>query len=147
MDKLIKDDMSCHMMRGTITNEETGETWEIEHFLYSNEARISATAMIEKVEDFTHPDNSMQISVDCHALDSLGNVFALNMQFTPETVEKRDELLQDFTIGRILYVEGGYTAMKDEAVTIYDADYQPLAGELKKFAGEAFRVNFGKQEG
>lgn len=143
----MKEDMSRHVISGTITNEDTGEAFEVEHFLYSNYAKISATVRIARVEDYTHPDGSMQISVDCLALDSIGFVFELNLQFTPQTVEKRDELLQDLTAGRLFFVEGGYTVQKDVAVTIYDAEYQALAGELEKIASEAFRVNSGELKG
>ena len=91
------DDMSRFMLRGTITSMDTDETHEVEHFLFPIEARISAIVRVEKVESYIHEDDSMQISVDCQALDSIADVFDLNMNFTPETTEKMEEILRDIS--------------------------------------------------
>src|SRR6266581_6355418 len=141
------EDMSRFMTRGTITNMESGEAYEVEHFLFPNDAKISATVRIEKVESYIHEDDSMQISVDCEALDSIGFVFKLNMQYTPETTEKMEEILRDLAVGRVFFVEGGYTLLKEEvAITIHDADYHPVDGEHTIIVEEALRVNSGRSD-
>ena len=144
----MDDDMSRFMLRGTITNMETGEEHETEHFLFPNDARISAIVRVEKVESYIHEDDSMQISVDCQALDSIADVFDLNMNFTPETTEKKEEILRDLVDGRMFVVEGEYTVLREEgAITIHDAEYHPVDSELARIAEEAFRVNSGGLDG
>ena len=137
----MQDDMSRYLIRGTITNMETGEDNDCEHFMYSNDAKIGATVQIIKLKHYIHPDDSMQISVICHALDSLGYTFNLSLEFNPETLDMLYGILGDLTENLVLYAEGVYTVGQGGAITIYDADYYPLDQDIELVAREAFRVN------
>lgn len=144
----MHDEMECFMIRGMITNQETSEDHEVEHFLFPNDARLSAIVRVVKVESYVYENDSMEISADCQALSSYGSVFKLAMMFFPETVEQKDKILRDLEVGRVLFSEGGYSVLLDEAaITIYDADYRPLEEELAGFTAEAFRVNSGESKG
>lgn len=125
---------------GEITNMETGETWDVEHFLLPNDARISAMVRIEQAVSYVHEDGSMQIVVACMALDSIGGVFPLALNFTPKSVTLRDEIVADLQPDRLFYVSGEFTTGGDE-ILVHDPEYHPVETELVANTLEAFRVN------
>ncbi len=142
----MAEEMERCMTRGTITNMETGEAWDVEHFLFSNDARISAIVRIEQVNSYIHENDSMQISADCLALDCIGAVFPMLLNFTPESVELRDGILADLQPDLLFHISGAYTAGTGD-ITVHDAEYRPLEEELVTYAKEAFRVNSGESDG
>jgi len=96
------------------------------------------------VNDYVHPDSSMQVSVDGLGLDCVGGVFQVNLEYTPRTVEERDKLLQDLKVRRILSMKGRY-GMTDGEVTIYDAVYRSVEPyDSEEELQEVFRIN-GKE--
>jgi hypothetical protein len=106
--------MNDNIIRGTITNTESGESWEREHYLLETGFELTTIVKITQVDSYVHEDDSFQVSVDCLALDSVGSVFSLNMDFTPESLGERDRLLQDFKLGYLFLVKGEYGVIKDE---------------------------------
>lgn len=142
----MRKEMEHFILRGTISNMETGESSEVEHFLFPNEARISAIVQVKKVESYVHPDDSMQVSVSCQALDCIGGVFPMLLNFTPETVELQDGILAGLQPDLLFNISGEYTAGSGD-IEVHNAEYRPLEEELAEFAAEAFRVNSGKSEG
>lgn len=134
--------MDSFILRGEIINCETGESTALEHFLFPNEARISAIARIEGIASHVHEDNSLQVSAECKALCSQGSVFELTMEFFPETAGMQEEIVRDLVVGQLFFVAGCYCVLPNErAITIYDADYRPLEIKLAGSASAAFQVN------
>lgn len=126
----------------TCTNMNTGKSIESDFLLFPNEAKICAIVRVEKVRHYFHGDNSIQIIIDCLALDSLGNVFALDMQLNPESVEEMGAILEDLEEGQLYSIEGRLCVLQEEAsITIYGAEYDPIFGVLAKNAAAVFRAN------
>jgi len=50
-------------------------------------AELSTIVRVLKVESYEIPEDvSVQISLNCQALDSIGNVFNMGVDFTPKAV-------------------------------------------------------------
>lgn len=81
--------------------------------------------------------------MDCLALDSIGSVFKLTLNFTPDDKDemlKIETYLSKFTY---LYVEGDYTiSQNDLDIIIHDPKYSALPHDLSEYeVEEAFRKN------
>ena len=136
------------IIEGTIQNMETGEISNVRHYLFSTDFEFCTIAKIEHVESFKLPDNSFQISIDCSGLDSIGQVFQLEMNFSPESVEAKDRILEDLKVDSIFIVKGTYTITKDVIlhITLHDPYYEPVYPQsFEDEIREVFRVNGGKR--
>ena len=137
--------MSCNIVQGNIRNMETGEEWGGEHYMLCTGFEFTTIARITHVESYMHPDDSIQICVDCLGLDSLGGVFDLSLEFGPDSMEQKKKLLKDLQIDAIFIVKGIYGIPKGDSPTLYDPQYRPVEPEFSETeAREAFRVN-GKE--
>ncbi|MCL4536211.1 MAG: hypothetical protein M1610_01245 [Nitrospirae bacterium] len=135
------------IIEGTVKNMETGEISNVRHYLFSTDLEFFTIAKIEHVESFKLPDNSFQISVDCSGLDSIGQVFKLDLDFTPESVEAKDRLLNDLKVDSVFIVKGTYTITQNAIphIILHDPYYEPVYPQsFEEEIREVFRVN-GKE--
>lgn len=144
-DKNEENRMTGSTIKGIITNMDTGESLEVEHFLFPNNAVLSAIAKVGKVASYVHEDDSMQIDVDCLALDSIGNVFPLSLNYTPEAVMLRDAILEDMQPDCLIYISGEFTA-GCSPICVHDAEYRAVEPKVAEVARECFRVNAIKSQ-
>ncbi len=95
MKENLREKFKGGIIEGTIKNMETGEISNVRHYLFVTDLELFAIAKIEHIESFELPDNSFQILVDCSGLDSIGQVFQLDLNFTPDFAETRNRILED----------------------------------------------------
>jgi hypothetical protein len=95
---------------------------------------LAAIVKITQVNSYIHPNQSLQVSVDCLALDSLGFVFQLNMNFTPDLIEARDQLLRDLRVDSLVIVKGQYTVIEDSPpfIMLHDPAYRAVPPEISE---------------
>jgi len=135
------------MIKGTIKNTETGEISDVEHYLFTSGLKITAIAKIINVNSYEHPGNSKpfspyQISVNCQALDAVGSIFALNLQFTPDSAGERDKILEEIKEGHIFLLRGEYCITTNSPLTIYEPKYNPLPPDFsEEEIGKTFLMN------
>jgi hypothetical protein len=131
------------IIEGTIQNMETGEISNVRHYLFCTDLEFFTIAKIERVDSFKLPDNSCQISVDCSGLDSIGQVFKLDLNFFPESVETKDRLLEDLKVDSIFVVRGAYGIIDNPPlITLTDPRYEPVySRSLENEIREVFKVN------
>jgi hypothetical protein len=87
---------------------------------------LEAIVEIMNVDSYVHPDNSLQISIDGKALDSVMSVFDMNMDFSPETIEQRDRLHNDLRVDSIHLIKGEYGAADDIGIMMFNPSYQSV---------------------
>jgi hypothetical protein len=128
---------------GKIEDLNTGEISEFNHYLLSTGLRIKTIVKIINSQSFNHPDNSLQVYVDCFALDSIGSVFKLTLNFTPDNQNKLNKIAADLKQSLYLYVDGEYTISQDDYdITIHDPNYSSLPYALSENdVEEAFNRN------
>jgi len=119
--------MSGKFMKGQMVNESTGETFAIEHYLYPIDLRMWSIIRVSEINSFHHPDNSFQVSVRCEALDSVGAVFEMNIEFFPDNAAEKDRIVEDIKTGEIYRVEGRY-GIFEKGVGIYEPTIKPITG-------------------
>jgi hypothetical protein len=128
---------------------ETGEISNVRHYLFCTDFEFFTIAKIEHVESFKLPDNSFQISVDCSGLDSIGQVFKLGLDFTPDSVEIKNRILEELKVDSIFIVKGAYTITKDinpTHISLHDPYYEPVYPQsFEDEIREVFRVNGGER--
>jgi len=85
----------------------------------------------------------MQISLDCQALDTIGNVFNLGVDFTPKAVSERDQILRDLKVDSILLMHGRYLSIEDGRMTLTGPEYRPVDPAIasEDQIREVFRLN------
>lgn len=131
---------SFKIVQGQITEEETGETTSRDHYLFCSDFKMSSIVKILKVSSFVHPDDSLQISVDCQAIDTVGGVFELGLEFAPSSIEQRDEIIKDLKVDSLFEVIGGYLTA-EKSIWLSDPQYQAINPELEDELREVFRIN------
>ena len=137
--------MTDNIIKGKITNMETGDVFFGDHYMFFPGFKMTTIVKIMNVDNFVRPDDSMQVSVDCLGLDSVGGVFELCLDYNPDSTEKRDQLLQDLTVDSVYLVKVEYGIYDDAPLTISGADYRPVEPDFsEEDVREAFRIN-GKE--
>lgn len=132
--------MMLGTVKGVVTDMETGESFEGEHLMFCYDAEMNSIVRIEHVDNYTYPDNSMEVSIDCLALDCVGFVFDMSLNFTPTSESERSRILNDLKVGSVFLISGRYGRPVD-VLTVYDPQYKPPAPDLEKDVQEVFRVN------
>jgi len=132
------------IITGKIENVETGKTTDIYHYLLHTGFNINTIIKINYIECYSHPDNSKQICIDCNALDSIGNVFAICIDYSPKDDDEMTKIVNDFKQYSFYYIEGEFTVTKDNPpiITIHSPKYSPLPEEfLEVDIEKAFIMN------
>ena len=130
------------IMTGTITDEETGEESFLQFYPLFLGLKLTTVVRIFHVDSYVHPDGSMQVSVDCEALDSVGMVYKANMDFTPDSESERDTLLEDMKVDAVFMVEGSYGIMLEEkSVGFNNPSYGPVNPGILDEIRRAFSFN------
>ncbi len=136
--------MNDKIIKGTIKNTETEEVLDVLHYLFCGGFELNTIVQIQHIESYHHSDNSIQICVDCLAMDSYGGVFGLNLEFVPENNDIKNKILSDITPCAILCVRGEYSMMSlpEGSITLYYPQYSQLPPDLSiDEIKEAFRFN------
>lgn len=121
---------------------ETGEAKCEEFCFFPNGAELTTIVLVEHVNDYHHPDNTYQVSIECLALDSLGSVFCLDLEYFPNSVTVKDNLLADMAEGEIYVVNGGYAVIQNEAaITLYEPSYKAVEMENEDEIRQVFKTN------
>ena len=110
--------MIDNLIQGTITNTETGESWEREHYLLDTGFELTTIVKITQIDSYVFENDSLQVSVDGLALDSAGFVFKILLEYNPESLGERDQLLQDLKLDSIFMVKGEYGVVEDTPPSI-----------------------------
>ena len=114
-------------MKGQMVNESTGEIFDIEHYLYPMDLRMWSIIKVTEVASFHHPDNSFQVSISCEALDSVGAVFEMSINYFPDNAVEKDRIVEDIKTGEIYRVEGRY-GIFGNGVSIFEPNIKPMTG-------------------
>ena len=101
--------------------------------------RVESTDFMTDIDD----PNSTKIVVNCKALDSIGYVYDLGLEFITDTIEHRDQIVTDMKMGAIFIVKGRYSICQSELIIdIQDPEYLPLPPDLdEQEVREVFKVN------
>jgi hypothetical protein len=133
------------VLTGTITNEETGENWNVEFRLFFTDVELTSIVKVGSVRlkiDRDDPDPT-EVFVTCKALDSIGLVFELSLEFIPENDERQNKVIADMKTGAIFLVKGRYNIFPGElTIKIVNTEYLPLSSDLDEDeVREVFRMN------
>jgi len=126
--------MPDNIIQGTITDQETGESFEVDHYLLPTDSELTAIVKITQINSYIHPNQSFQVNLDCLALDSFGFVFQLNINFTPDLIEERDQLLRDLRLDSLWIVKGKYSVGEKPPpfILLHDPAYQAIPPEISE---------------
>jgi hypothetical protein len=134
--------MNDKIITGVIENMDTGEKTEIENYFFFPNYELISIVLVKNVECYDLPDSSIQVDVDCKALDSIGMVFDLNMTFIRETSMEKTSLLFDMDINSVHLVSGHYSVINKESIVLHDPEYRSVEPDFKdEDVRGAFRIN------
>lgn len=136
--------MNDNIFQGAITNTETGESWEREHYLLDTGFELTTIVKITQLDSYVHEDGSFQVSIDGQALDSTGFVFSINMDFNPECLGERDQLLRDLRPDALFIVKGEYGVVGDTPpfIVLHHPFYRAVEPEFsEEEVNQAFKIN------
>ena len=110
---------------GTITCQETGATKPLQHYLYPSEARMSSIVRVIHAELHEHKTDSapFQIAVSALAMDSIGSVFDLALDFRVQSEEIARETIDDMFPGALHVVNGEFTCLEGGYWTLHNPEY------------------------
>lgn len=131
-----------------VENVETGEIHEDPPFYYFPTGfELNTFVKIENIRSYPFTfDNSeaRQICIEALALDGIGFVFKLSIDFMPVSIEEEKAILSEITVGAILEFHGCYSISSNEkgGIALYNPTYGPLPPEYSvSEVEEVFRVN------
>ncbi len=139
--------MKDKIITGTITNKETGEVHDmVPFYFFTHGGELSTIVKILSVKSTFNEktDPAIQVNVDCLALDSMGNVFKLNLYFLPECLDDEKKIVTEITEDKIMTATGRYSISRDDKspVMLIDPQYSLLPPEYSlKEVEEVFRIN------
>lgn len=136
--------MNDKMITGVIENTETGEKTEMEHYLFFPGYGLTAIVLVKSVECYgPYTEGFTQIDVTCKALDSMGNVYDLNITFHLNNFEDKTKYLFDFKENSVHLVCGQYGILDNEPpMVLLDPEYRSVEPDFKEDeVREAFRIN------
>jgi hypothetical protein len=100
---------------------------------FSKAIELTTFVQIVKMSSYVHPNDSMQITCDCDALDGFGKKLKLEwvFQFESGQVDDRNKILSDMTVGSIFFIKGPF-CMNDEdgSITFFEHLYSTLPPEF-----------------
>lgn len=130
------------IITGTITETESGESWNVEFKPFLTDNALTAIIKVEDIEIITASD-ATQVCVECKALDSIGFVYNLGMEFMPETDERKEKIISDMKAGAIFLVKGRYCiSLSEMVINMINPEYLPLPREMdEQEVQEVFKVN------
>ncbi len=132
---------------GTITCQETGATKPLQHYLYPSEARMSSIVRVIHAELHEHKTDSapFQIAVSALAMDSIGSVFDLALDFRVQSEEIARETIDDMFPGALHVVNGEFTCLEGGYWTLHNPEYDFVDEDKRKGLNRAFVENHEKQ--
>ena len=113
-----------------IQRGETDNTNHFEHCMLMPTATMASFIKIKTVRSYVHPDASLQVCIDCLALNYEVDVFELDINYTPHSIMLRDQLLKEFQQGGLMHVQGTYSIDYDDAgvtFTLHNPAYHSVA--------------------
>lgn len=111
---------------------ETDNTNHFEHCMLMPTATMASFIKIKTVRSYVHPDASLQVCIDCLALNYEADVFELEINYTPHSIIIRDQLLKEFHQGGLMHVQGSYSIDDDDSgvtFTLHDPEYHSVAAD------------------
>jgi FtsZ family, C-terminal domain len=135
------------IITGTITCQKTGTTSDIQHYLFRNDASMKSIVRVIHAEVYKHEDDfePFQISVDTLALDAIGSVFELNLEFRKESREAAEAILNDMQPNGLYSVSGDYTYADGTIWALQNPEYLAIQAEEKDELYRVFQDNYQKQ--
>lgn len=127
------------LVTGTITNTETGETKAVEYYPFIYDAEMMCIVKVLNVAPHVFETN-MEVNIDCLALGTYGHAFELSLVFNPETTDEMNSIVNDFIVGSLYSVKGGFSIGKD-FVMIFEPEYRPVEQDIYEDAETAFEIN------
>ena len=132
---------------GSITCKDTGAITQVQHYLCSTNATMSSIVRVIHAELFEHKESSepYQIAVQSLAMDSIGSVYELELQF--RVVSRRDatQILDDMFPGALLKVNGQFTCLEGSDWSIHNPEYSQVDLVESAQLRRAFVENYQKQ--
>ncbi|MCG6537828.1 MAG: hypothetical protein L7F78_24695, partial [Syntrophales bacterium LBB04] len=139
--------MTKELVYGRIQNMETGEIKEVEYCPFYAEFEVTTLVKVEKVESFSFPGGSIQVSADCHGLESIGGVYDVSLEFPPQSIQEREKIVGDLKPASYFLVKGQYSIPKGGPLCIFDPQYRPIEPAFSEDEiREVFRVNSRNHE-
>jgi len=135
------------IITGTITNKETGEVHDmVPFYFFTHGGELNTIVKILSVKSTfkEKTDPAIQVDVDCLALDSMGNVFKLNLYFLPECLDDEKKIVAEIKEGEIMTATGRYSVSTDGkgGVMLIDPRYSPLPPQYSlEEVEEVIRIN------
>jgi hypothetical protein len=133
------------ILTGRLTEMESGESWNVEFRPFLTDVVLMAIVQVASTEMMPNIDdpNVTKIVVNCQALDSIGYVYELGLEFMTDTIEQRDQIVADMKIGAIFVVKGRYSICQGACIIdLQDPEYLPLPPSLdEQEVREIFKVN------
>jgi hypothetical protein len=139
---MSKEDEIVH---GKMTNLESGEEWNVQFKFHLNDAELHAIVKVEDAEIMTSSEDpdQKQVVVNCKALDAIGLVYGLSLDFSSGTNEEMEKINADMQKDAIFLVKGRYSILGEDIIAILlDPTYLTLPpGFDDQELREVFRVN------
>ncbi|WP_144400101.1 hypothetical protein [Geobacter pickeringii] len=126
----------------SIINLDTGQ--ESQFKLFPNESSLTCFVKlmdIEVIELVDLPDDYCEIVATGTAMDSVGHIFKVQLQYSPETAAEKDQILAAVQAGRFYWASGQFSYVAEEGMLMYDARCRELSDEEAAGVIHVFNIN------
>ena len=112
--------------------------------IFCDRFTLSAYKLVTDIGCKDRLEDSYWLVATCHATDSYGFVYPLELNFLPLTKEKHDTLVKRLEINSIPHVEGQYlmSTSAEKPTSLYEPIIKPLPDDfVEEEIWEVFRDN------
>ena len=135
-----------YTLRGTIVNCATGETSEVEHYLYPAGSKIEVVGYImhAEISELGDASEPFQVDVGTLVLDSIGGVFDAGLLYLFKSREEAERLVSDLEPDSIFVLAGPFSLAEDGSVIIFHPKYVPVPHREHEHIRRAILLNYNQ---
>ena len=131
------------LLTGKLENMETGEEWNFEFVPYFSDMELLTIVKVISAESYEDTDEKRFVDVDCHAMDSLGFIYPIVLEFIQVTNEESIKILADMIPDALFAAKGRY-GIEDSTMSIHLFDPECIkidADKNEELVRKAFLIN------
>ena len=132
------------LLTGKLEDMETGEEWHMEFVPYFSDMELLTIVKVISAESYEDTDEKRSVDVDCHAMDSLGFIYPIVLEFTQVTNEESIKILADMIPDALFAAKGRYVILEGTVtiINLLEPEYIKIdADKDEELIRKAFQID------
>ena len=132
------------LLTGKLEDMESGEEWNVEFVPYESDMNLMTIVKVISANSYEDNDEKMSVDVDCHAMDSLGFIYPIVLEYIRVTKEENDKIMADMVPDALFAAKGRY-GIEEGTMSVFhllDPEYIKIDTDKdEELIRKAFQIN------